>query len=136
MSTTTKKELALRVSEETGCKKNLASEMVDTVFEAMRESLMNAERIEIRGFGVFQVKETRPKPAARNPRTGQVIYVPARRKTHFRPGKLLKEELHRPSDVSISSDGEKAFGSGDGHPTGGTAHLGGVSGGSSPSPTI
>ena len=97
MGTTTKKELALMVSQETGCKKNLASDMVDTVFEAMRESLMNAQRIEIRGFGVFQVKETRPKPAARNPRTGQVIYVPARRKTHFRPGKLLKEELHRPT---------------------------------------
>ncbi len=97
MGTTTKKELALMVSQETGCKKNLASDMVDTVFEAMRESLMKAQRIEIRGFGVFQVKETRPKPAARNPRTGQVIYVPARRKTHFRPGKLLKEELHRPT---------------------------------------
>jgi nucleoid DNA-binding protein len=93
--TTTKKELALKVSHETGCKKNLASRMVDTVFEAMRDSLMKADRIEIRGFGVFQVKETRPKPAARNPRTGQVIYVPARRKTHFRPGKLLREELHR-----------------------------------------
>ena len=70
--------------------------MVDTVFEAMRTSLIDGRRIEIRGFGVFQVKETRPKPAARNPRTGQIIYVPARRKTHFRPGKLLKEELHKP----------------------------------------
>ena len=97
------------VSQETGCKKNLASDMVDTVFEAMRESLMKAQRIEIRGFGVFQVKETRPKPAARNPRTGQVIYVPARRKTHFRPGKLLKEELHRPTT---------------GHPDVGTAEAG------------
>ena len=104
MGTTTKKELALLVSEETGCKKNLASEMVDTVFEAMRESLMKAERIEIRGFGVFQVKETRPKPAARNPRTGQVIYVPARKKTHFRPGKLLKEELHRPADQHLETE--------------------------------
>ena len=72
--------------------------MVDTVFETMRESLIDGHRIEIRGFGVFQVKETRPKPAARNPRTGQIIYVPARRKTHFRPGKLLKEELHKPTD--------------------------------------
>lgn len=97
MATTTKKELALKVSLETGCKKNLASKMVDTVFEAMRISLIEGNRIEIRGFGVFQVKETRPKPAARNPRTGQIIYVPARRKTHFRPGKLLKEELHRPT---------------------------------------
>jgi len=97
LATTTKKELALKVSLETGCKKNLASKMVDTVFEAMRISLIEGNRIEIRGFGVFQVKETRPKPAARNPRTGQIIYVPARRKTHFRPGKLLKEELHRPT---------------------------------------
>ena len=96
MATTTKKDLALTVSRETGCKKNLASSMVDTVFEAMRQSLAQGCRIEIRGFGVFQVKETRPKPAARNPRTGQIIYVPARRKTHFRPGKLLKEELHKP----------------------------------------
>ncbi|MBB27370.1 MAG: DNA-binding protein [Gemmatimonadetes bacterium] len=97
MATTTKKELALKVSLETGCRKHLASKMVDTVFEAMRISLIEGNRIEIRGFGVFQVKETRPKPAARNPRTGQIIYVPARRKTHFRPGKLLKEELHRPT---------------------------------------
>ena len=96
MATTTKKDLAVRVSRETGCKKNMASLMVDTVFEAMRESLIDGCRIEIRGFGVFQVKNTRPKPAARNPRTGQIIYVPARRKTHFRPGKLLKEELHKP----------------------------------------
>jgi integration host factor subunit beta len=103
LGTTTKKELALTVSQETGCKKNLACDMVDTVFEAMRESLMQAQRIEIRGFGVFQVKETRPKPAARNPRTGQVVYVPARRKTHFRPGKLLKEELHRPTSQEPES---------------------------------
>lgn len=96
MATTTKKELALTVSGETGCKKNLAAKMVDSIFSTMRESLSAGHRIEIRGFGVFQVKETRPKPAARNPRTGQVIYVPARRKTHFKPGKLLREELHKP----------------------------------------
>ena len=84
------------VCEDTGCKKNLASQMVDTVFEVMRDSLIKGDRIEIRGFGVFQVKETRPKPAARNPRTGQIIHVPARRKTHFRPGKLLRQELHKP----------------------------------------
>lgn len=78
--------------------------MVDTVFEAMCDSLIDGRRIEIRGFGVFQVKKTRPKPAARNPRTGQIIYVPARRKTHFRPGKLLKEELHKPLDQQDQPD--------------------------------
>ncbi len=99
MSTTTKRELSVKVSQETGCRKGEAARMVDLVFEAMRNSLIDGRRIEIRGFGVFQVKKTRPKPAARNPRTGQVIYVPARRKTHFRPGKLLREELHRPTSI-------------------------------------
>ncbi len=94
--TTTKKDLALAVSETTECKKSAASQMVDNLFRAMRQSLIEGNRIEIRGFGVFEVKNTKPKPAARNPRTGEIIFVPARRKTHFKPGKLLKEELHRP----------------------------------------
>ena len=94
MSTITKKDLALLVSQ-SGCKKNLAAKMVDSLFVAMRDSLIQGNRIEIRGFGVFQVKDTRPKPAARNPRTGEIIYVPARRKTHFKPGRLLKEALHQ-----------------------------------------
>ena len=72
--------------------------MVDSLFVAMRDSLIQGNRIEIRGFGVFQVKDTRPKPAARNPRTGEIIYVPARRKTHFKPGQLLKEALHKTRD--------------------------------------
>ena len=53
-------------------------------------------RIEIRDFGVFEVKTTKPKPKARNPKTNEIIYVAARRKTHFKPGKLLKEALKRP----------------------------------------
>ncbi len=93
--TTTKKDLAIRVSKDTGCKKSLAADMVQSLFDAMRESLEKGDRIEIRGFGVFQVKNTRPKPAARNPRTGERIRVPARRKTHFKPGKLLKDTLHQ-----------------------------------------
>ena len=69
--------------------------VVNTIFDAMVDALKRGDRIEIRGFGVFQVKDTRPKPAARNPRTGEIIYVPARRKTHFKPGRLLKEALHQ-----------------------------------------
>ena len=95
MPTITKKELALLVSEHASCKKNVAAKMVDSLFSAMRDSLIEGNRIEIRGFGVFQVKDTRPKPAARNPRTGEIVYVPARRKTHFKPGRLLKEALHQ-----------------------------------------
>ena len=103
LSTITKKELALLVSDHADCKKNLAAQMVDSLFTAMRDSLIEGNRIEIRGFGVFQVKDTRPKPAARNPRTGEIIYVPARRKTHFKPGRLLKEALHLARESEASS---------------------------------
>jgi integration host factor subunit beta len=69
------------------------------VFTALREFMEEANpeiRIEIRDFGVFEVKTTKPKPKARNPKTGEIIYVPARRKTHFKAGKLLKEVLKQP----------------------------------------
>ncbi len=94
--TVTKKDLALEVARMMGCKKGLAAKLVDSLFRAMGQSLVEGKKIEIRGFGVFEVKATKPKPAARNPKTGQIIYVPARRKTHFKPGKGLKQELHQP----------------------------------------
>jgi len=99
VATVTKKDLARVVADTIGCKNNLTLQMVDSLFEAMRNTLIEGDRIEIRGFGVLEVKNTKPKPAARNPRTGEVVYVPARRKTHFKPGKQLKEALHSaPSD--------------------------------------
>ncbi len=94
--TTTKKDLALRVADEVGVKKQLAYEVVDSLFNAMRDSLIRGDRIEIRGFGVLGVKNTKPKPAARNPRTGEIVYVPARKKSYFKAGVLIKEELHKP----------------------------------------
>ena len=97
--TITKKDFVIEVANNTGCSKDLASEMVNSFFRAMRKSLINGDKIEIRGFGVLQVKNTKAKPAARNPRTNEIVYVPARRKTHFKPGKLLKDELHKPIDI-------------------------------------
>jgi len=78
----------------------VAEEMVDGLFSVLRELLMDetAEkvRIEIRNFGVFEVKPTQAKPMARNPRTNEIVHVPPRRKTHFKPGKILKEYLKTP----------------------------------------
>ncbi|HHM24489.1 MAG TPA: integration host factor subunit beta, partial [Bacteroidetes bacterium] len=73
--------------------------IINAVFETLREYMMEADpeiRIEIRDFGVFEVKPTKAKPKARNPKTGEIIYVPPRRKTHFKPGKLLKDVLKQP----------------------------------------
>ena len=96
MTTITKKDLANQVAESTGCKKNLAAGAVDALFDSMRQVLVAGNRIEIRGFGVLLVKDSKPKPAARNPRTGEIIPVPARRKTHFKPGLLLKQAMREP----------------------------------------
>ena len=93
MTTITKKDLAQAVSESTGISKLLALDMVDSLFNAMREGLIEGNRIEVRRFGVLGTKATKPKPKARNPRTGEIVYVPARRKTHFKPGKVLKDVL-------------------------------------------
>ncbi len=96
--TTTKRAIALEISDRLGINKQLAYEMVNTLFDIMRENLIDGNRIEIRGFGVLGVKPTKPKPAARNPRTGEIVYVPARRKSYFKAGVLIKKALYTPLD--------------------------------------
>src|SRR3989304_2136006 len=92
--TYTKRHVALRVAQKGNGKISIAEKWVDGVFATLRDIMMSADaelRIEIRDFGVFEVKRTKPKPKARNPRTGEIIFVPARRKTHFKPGKRLRK---------------------------------------------
>ena len=77
----------------------LVSKIVNSTFNSIRELMIKDDaesRIEIRNFGVFEVKKTKAKPKARNPKTNEVIYVPPRRKTHFKPGKLLQDSLKKP----------------------------------------
>lgn len=91
--TTTKKDLVEQVSERLQLKKEDVFPVIDQIFVTMRESLVNGDRIEIRGFGVFEVKDTKARTSARNPRTSRLVYVPPGKKTRFKPGKLLKEAL-------------------------------------------
>ncbi len=74
--------------------------IVNAVFECLGKCMISdrgESRIEIRNFGVFEVKRTAAKPKARNPKKPeQIIYVPPRRKAIFRPGAALKRELHLP----------------------------------------
>jgi integration host factor subunit beta len=99
MKTIIKKDVVEQVAQKSGERPDTVARIVNDTFMTLREIMANAEnelRIEIRDFGVFEVKKTKPKPKARNPKTNEVIYVAARRKTHFKPGKLLKEALKRP----------------------------------------
>jgi integration host factor subunit beta len=97
--TLTKKDIELKITEKGRGKKLTEKLAVDYLFDSIRELLMTANpdlRIEIRDFGVFEVKITKPKPKARNLKTGEFVFVPARKKMHFKPGKLLKEFLKKP----------------------------------------
>lgn len=61
---------------------------IDAILDTLKESLKNGERIELRGFGVFQVKE-RKRGIGRNPRTGQEVVIPPGKTIRFKPGKNL-----------------------------------------------
>ncbi len=98
MATITKLDFCKVIAKKCNITQRKAKLMVDTVVKAMTEAVIQGDRIEIRGFGVWRVREVRANPNARNPSTGERVYVPARRKVSFRPGKTLKEEFAKPRD--------------------------------------
>jgi len=97
--TLTKKDVARKVSELVGEPIYKCEPWVGAVIDALGSLLMEADpeiRIELRDFGVFEVKKTRAKPKARNPKTNETVFIPSRRKTHFKPSKKLKAVLQQP----------------------------------------
>ena len=77
-----------------------ALKSVDALFNGLGDALRQGGRIEIRGFGAWTVKATNSKHNARNPRTGEVVFIPARRKVAFKAGRIIKDALSRPIEVA------------------------------------
>ena len=97
--TYTKRDIAIEFSKRKSLSIRNSQLMVEEFFDILKEMLIEDNpytRIEIRNFGVFESKPTKAKPRARNPKTNEEIYVPAHKKTRFKPGKLLKAYLRRP----------------------------------------
>ena len=67
--------------------------VVETVFDSIKDALSNNEKIEIRGFGNFRLKERQPRDA-RNPKTGEKVEVPSKMAVRFKAGKALREALN------------------------------------------
>ena len=67
----------------------------DIFFQQISDALQNMRSIEIRSLGTFFIKEIKEKKQARNPRTGETIYVPKRNKIRFRASKRLKEIINK-----------------------------------------
>jgi len=86
-----KLDIVNQVADKTGVPKQKAEQVVDSLFNAMKEALARGNRIELRGFGVFIVKP-RKRGVGRNPRTGTEVPIPAGKTIRFKPGKELTEK--------------------------------------------
>ena len=88
-----KSELIKALADETNIPFDDASMVVNTFFDAMKQSLLAGERIEIRGFGSFKIKEYEGY-AGRNPKTGDKVELTGKYVPHFKPGKELRERVN------------------------------------------
>ena len=88
----TKKEIVKAISEEIGLTQLKTKEIVQKTFDAIVETLVRDRRIELRNFGVFEVKK-RAARKARNPRTGQKVFVAEKFVVTFKPGKEMEEKV-------------------------------------------
>src|SRR5260370_32377982 len=95
----TKKEIVKQISERIGMTQLKTKEIVQLTFDAILDTLLEDKRIELRNFGVFEVKQRKARKA-RNPRTGERVDVPPKNVVTFKPGKEMEERVLRSTGVS------------------------------------
>ena len=88
----TKKDIVLKVSDETNLKQIDVKKIVQKTFDCIIAALIRGEKIELRNFGVFKVKQRKSR-TGRNPRTNQVIPVPPRKVVVFKAGLEMKQKI-------------------------------------------
>jgi len=88
----TKKEIVRTISEEIGLTQLQTKEIVQKTFDAIVNTLVKERRIELRNFGVFEVKRRAPRKA-RNPRTDEEVFVPEKFVVTFKPGKEMEKRV-------------------------------------------
>ena len=98
----TKRELVISVAEQLGFTQNEVSDVVQTTLDTITETLSSGDRLEIRNFGVFEVK-VRDARLGRNPRTGDSVPIAEKRIPIFKPGKALKEWVEKTDPITPPS---------------------------------
>lgn len=101
----TKKEIVKTISEELGLTQLKTKEIVQKTFDAIVDTLVEERRIELRNFGVFEVKQRAPRKA-RNPRTGEKVFVPEKYVVTFKPGKEMEERVRRMIEEKQTRDSD------------------------------
>ena len=89
----TKADLVEAVHTKVGFSKKESADIVEMVFDTMKESLEHGEKIKVSGFGNFEIRDKRSR-VGRNPQTGEVIEISARRVLTFKPSQVLKSALN------------------------------------------
>ncbi len=98
--TMTKAHLVKMICERMGWALKESSEIVDQVFEIMKETLESGEKIKISKFGNFVARQKRPRKG-RNPQTGGEIMISGRRVVTFKPSNVLRKALNSRSDLEV-----------------------------------
>ncbi len=88
----TKKEIAIRVADETDVKQIVVKKVLQKSLDAIIDILASGQNIELRNFGVFKVKSRKAR-IARNPRTGETVPVPPKKAVVFKPGLVMKQRV-------------------------------------------
>jgi integration host factor subunit beta len=101
----TKAELVEDVARAAELTKKDAERLVEIVFESIIETLNQGEKIELRGFGSFRVRE-RGARRGRNPKTGDPVDIPAKRVPYFKPGKEMKELINEETSAPTSEEAD------------------------------
>ncbi len=99
----TKKEIVKQISERIGLTQLKTKDIVQQTFDAIVETLLEVGRIELRNFGVFEVKMRKARKA-RNPRTGEKVDVEPKKVVTFKPGKEMEERVRRYAHVPGPQD--------------------------------
>jgi integration host factor subunit alpha len=85
----TKADIVSKVARELEVQLHVARELVDTFFEDIKDSLQKGNSVKISGFGNFETRDKAARPG-RNPKTGEIVPIEARRVVTFKPGQKLK----------------------------------------------
>ena len=128
----TKKEIVKSISDKTGLTQLQIKEIVQLTFDGIVETLLEEGRVELRNFGVFQVKSRKARKA-RNPRTGRQVDVPEKFVVTFKPGKEMEARVQDLEEAAADRVRTQSDDEGKGN-TSSSSHSGELKSGDRPSP--
>jgi len=101
----TKADIVETIYERVGFSKKESAELVETVFDVIKDALVNGEKVKFSGFGNFIVREKNARKG-RNPQTGEEIQLEARRVLTFKPSLVLKNALNEGQEQEVDDEDE------------------------------